>query len=148
APLLVTMAAWLLLWAMYVSIVNIGQEFYSFGWESLLCECGFLAVFLGNDEVAPPFLVLLLFRWVAFRLEFGAGLIQLRGDPCWRALTFMESHPETQPMPNPLPWFFPPLPRTLHRIEAGGNSVAQLAMPFLLFLPQPLATFGALVMIA
>src|SRR2546425_5479111 len=30
---------WLaLLWALYLSIVNIGQTFYSFGWESLLCE--------------------------------------------------------------------------------------------------------------
>jgi hypothetical protein len=147
APLPVTMAAWLLLWALYVSIVNIGQEFYAFGWESLLCECGFLAVFLGNNEVAPPLLVLLLFRWVAFRLEFGAGLIKLRGDPCWRALTCMDYHHETQPMPNPLSWFFHHLPRPLHRIEAGGNFVAQLAMPFLLFLPQPLATIGALVMI-
>lgn len=25
-----------------------------------------------------------LFRWVLFRVLFGAGLIKLRGDPCWR----------------------------------------------------------------
>ena len=97
-----------MLWVLYVSIVNIGQEFYAFGWESLLCEAGFLAIFLGNDAVAPPFLVLLLFRWVAFRLEFGAGLIKLRGDPCWRALTCMDYHHETQPMPNPLSLVLPP----------------------------------------
>ena len=37
---------------------------------------------------------------------FGAGLIKLRGDPCWRDLTCLDYHYETQPMPNPLSWFF------------------------------------------
>jgi hypothetical protein len=147
APLPVTMAAWAVLWALYLSIVNIGQEFYSFGWETLLLEAGVLAIFLGNDSVAPPFLVILLFRWLAFRLEFGAGLIKLRGDPCWRALTCLDYHHETQPLPNPASWAFHHLPRRLHRVEAIVNFVAQLAMPFLLFAPQPLASIGALVMI-
>ena len=80
APLPVTMLTWVILWALYQSIVNVGQVFYSFGWETLLLEAGFLAIFLGNDEVAPPWLVILLFRWLAFRVEFGAGLIKLRGD--------------------------------------------------------------------
>ena len=87
------------------------RTFYAFGWESLLLEAGFLAIFLGNDEVAPPVLVILLFRWLAFRLEFGAGLIKLRGDACWRDLTCLDYHHETQPMPNPLSWFFHHLPR-------------------------------------
>ena len=39
--------AWLLLWALYLSFVNVGQVFYGFGWESLLLEAGALAVFLG-----------------------------------------------------------------------------------------------------
>ena len=30
------MVAFLLLWAAYLAIVNVGQTFYSFGWESLL----------------------------------------------------------------------------------------------------------------
>ena len=73
-------------------------------------------VFLGNDAVAPPWLVLLAFRWLAFRVEFGAGLIKLRGDACWRSLTCMDYHHETQPLPNPLSWFFHRLPRRLHRL--------------------------------
>jgi hypothetical protein len=146
-PLPVTMAAWLLLWVLYLSIVNVGQDFYSFGWESLLCEAGFLAIFLGNSAVAPPFLVLVLFRWLAFRLEFGAGLIKLRGDECWRDLTCMDYHHETQPMPGPLSWFFHHLPKPLHRGEVLGNFFAQLIAPFGLFLPQPIATLSALVMI-
>jgi hypothetical protein len=147
AGLVLTMLAWFALWAMYQSIVNIGGSFYSFGWETLLLEAGFLAIFLGTAAIAPPILVLLLFRWLAFRVEFGAGLIKLRGDRCWRDLTCMDFHHETQPMPNPLSWFFHKLPKSLHRIETVGNFVAQLVLPFGLFLPQPFATVAAILMV-
>ena len=147
APLPVTMLAWLALWALYTSVVNVGGTFYSFGWETLLLEAGFLAIFLGNAHTAPLFPVILLYRWLAFRVEFGAGLIKLRGDRCWRDLACMQWHHETQPMPNPLSWFFHHLPRPIHRIEVVGNFVAQLVLPFGLFLPQPGGSIAALLMI-
>ena len=147
APLPVTMLAWFALWALYQSIVNVGGSFYSFGWETLLLEAGFLAIFLGNTAVAPPLLVIFAFRWLAFRVEFGAGLIKLRGDPCWRDLTCMEFHHETQPMPNPFSWLFHHLPQPIHRLEAIGNFVAQLVLPFGLFLPQPFASLAGGLMI-
>ncbi|MFJ6983010.1 MULTISPECIES: lipase maturation factor family protein [unclassified Streptomyces] len=146
-PLWAAMLLWLLPWALYVSVVNVGQTWYGFGWESLLLEAGFVAVLLGNDEVAPPVVVLFLLRWVLFRVEFGAGLIKLRGDPCWRNLTCLDHHHETQPMPGPLSWFFHRLPRPVHRVEAAANHVTQLVVPFLLFAPQPLATWAAALMI-
>jgi hypothetical protein len=146
-PLWLPMLGWFVLWVLYLSIVNVGQRFYAFGWESLLLEAGFLAIFLGNARTAPPFPILILFRWLAFRLELGAGLIKLRGDPCWRDLTCMDYHHETQPMPNPLSWYAHRLPRAFHRIEVLGNYVAQLVAPFLLLLPQPIATIGGLVML-
>src|SRR5919198_4580787 len=142
-----TMAAWFVLWALYLSIVNVGQSFYSFGWESLLLEAGFLGIFLGNDEVVPQTLVIVLFRWLAFRVEFGAGLIKLRGDPCWRNLTCLDYHHETQPMPNPLSWYAHHLPRSFHRIEVLGNHIAQLIVPLGLFLPQPIAAIAGAYMI-
>ncbi|MGK5500569.1 lipase maturation factor family protein [Streptomyces sp. URMC 125] len=147
-PLAVSMAMWTLLWVLYLSIVNIGQTWYSFGWESLLLEGGFLAIFLGNAQVAPPLLTLLLLRWLLFRVEFGAGLIKWRGDACWRKLTCLDYHHETQPMPGPLSWFFHHLPRPLHRVEAAANHVTQLVVPFLLFAPQPVATGAAAVVAA
>ncbi|MER7956525.1 lipase maturation factor family protein [Streptomyces sp. NPDC096030] len=147
-PLAVSMLCWAVLWALYLSIVNVGQTWYGFGWESLLLEAGFLAVFLGNDETAPPVLVLLLLRWLLFRVEFGAGLIKIRGDRCWRNLTCLCFHHETQPMPGPLSWFFHRLPRPLHRAEAAANHLVQLLVPVLLFTPQPVATVAAGLMVA
>jgi hypothetical protein len=141
-PLGAATALWAAVWALYLSIVNVGQTWYAFGWETLLLEAGFLAVFLGNSGIAPPVPVLWLLRWVLFRLEFGAGLIKVRGDRCWRELTCLYYHHETQPMPGPLSWFFHHLPRPVHRAEAAANFVAQLAAPVVLFAPQP-ASGGA-----
>ena len=147
APLWGAMLAWALLWALYLSIVNVGQVWYGFGWESLLLEMGFLAVFLGPSRSAPPVVVLWLLRWLLFRLEFGAGLIKLRGDSCWRDLTCLYYHHETQPMPNPLSWYFHHLPRGLHKVEVAANHFAQLVVPFALFTPQPVAGVAAAVVI-
>ncbi len=146
-PMWLSMSSWALLWALYLSIVNVGQTWYSFGWETLLLETGFLAVFLGPRNVVPPTLVLWLLRWLLFRVEFGAGLIKLRGDPCWRDLTCLYYHHETQPMPNPLSWYFHHLPPGLHKVEVLANHFTQLVVPFALFTPQPVAGIAALVMI-
>jgi len=146
-PLWAAMLMWLVLWALYLSIVNVGQTWYGFGWESLLLETGFLAIFLGNDRTAPPVLILWLARWLLFRVEFGAGLIKMRGDPCWRNLTCLFYHHETQPMPGPLSWFFHHLPKPLHRIEVAGNHFAQLIVPFGLFAPQPVASVAAAIVV-
>jgi hypothetical protein len=147
-PLWMAVLLWLLLWVAYLSIVNVGQTWYLFGWESLMLEMGFLAIFLGNDRIAPPLLAMWLARLLLFRLEFGAGLIKLRGDTCWRDLTCLYYHHETQPMPGPLSWFFHHLPKPVHRVEAAGNHFAQLVVPFGLFAPQPVAGIaGAIVVV-
>ncbi|OBH76916.1 lipase maturation factor family protein [Mycobacterium scrofulaceum] len=146
-PLWAAMSMWLTLWVLYLSIVNVGQTWYAFGWESLLLETGFLMIFLGNSQVAPPVLTLWMVRLLLFRVEFGAGLIKLRGDPCWRDLTCLYYHHETQPMPGPLSWFFHHLPKPLHRIEVAGNHFSQLVVPFGLFAPQPVAGIAAAIIV-
>jgi hypothetical protein len=146
-PIAGWMALWLVLWALYLSIVNVGQIWYGFGWETLLLEAGFLTVFLGPASVAPPTLGMWLLRWLLFRLEFGAGLIKMRGDPCWRDLTCLAYHHETQPMPNPLSWWFHRLPPRLHKVETLANHVTQLVVVFGLFFPQPIAGVAAAIMV-
>jgi hypothetical protein len=146
-PLILWMVLWLVLWVLYLSIVNIGQTFYAFGWESLLLEAGFFAIFLGPAWMAPPVVVIWMIRWLLFRVEFGAGLIKLRGDPCWRDLSCLDYHHETQPMPNPLSRFFHHLPRRWHRVEVLGNHFAQLVAPIGLAFPQPISDVAGLVIV-
>jgi Lipase maturation factor len=146
-PWWVPALVFLVLWWLYLSVGNVGQRFYGYGWEMLLCEAGFLVAFLGSDAVPVPFLVVLAARWLLFRLELGAGLIKWRGDPAWRNLTALDYHHETQPMPGPLSWRAHRLPHWWHRTEVVGNHVTQLAVPWLLWLPHPLPSVAGVVVV-
>lgn len=135
------------LWFFYLSIVNAGGLFYGYGWESFLLETGFLSIFLGGAYQDVSLIVLFLFSWLLFRVMFGAGLIKIRGDQCWRDLTCMDYHYETQPMPNPLSWVAHHLPKWWHKLEVLGNHVTELIVPFFYFLPQPFSGVAALLTI-
>lgn len=138
---------WAAMWMLYLSFVNVGQIFYGFGWEAILLEAGFFSIFLGARSVQTPLIVIYLFRWLEFRIMFGAGLIKLRGDPCWRDLTCLNYHYETQPMPNPLSWFFHAAPEWTRRAGVAFNHFSELLIPFFYFLPQPIATIAAVITI-
>lgn len=146
-PPWVPMLAFLALYGLYMSIVHIGQTFYGFGWEMLILEAGFLAAFLGSNDQPPPTTILVLNAWLVFRLEFGAGMIKIRGGREWRDLTALMYHHETQPMPGPLSRQAHLLPRWFHRCEVVANHIAQLGVPWLLFAPQPVASAAAAIVI-
>src|SRR5882724_1603181 len=142
------------LWGMYMSIVHIGQIWYGYGWEIQLLETGFLSIFLcplldGRPfpKSRPPILVIWLFRWLGFRIMLGAGLIKLRGDPCWRDLTCMLYHYETQPLPNPLSWYLHQLPPAFHKFELLGNHFVELIVPWTLFAPRRLRHLGGVFLV-
>ena len=143
----ISAAVWAALWAIYLSFVNVGQTFYGFGWEDMLCEAGFFAIFLGSSRTTPRPVPLWIVHWMEFRVMFGAGLIKLRGDPCWRDLTCLDYHYETQPIPNPLSWYFHWMPHWVHRGGVAFNHFIELIVPFGYFVPQPIATFAGLLTI-
>ncbi|MDN5661595.1 MAG: lipase maturation factor family protein, partial [Brevibacterium aurantiacum] len=124
-PAWTTIPVFGLMWWLYFSISSIGQRFYGFGWESLLLEAGFLIGFLGSHEVAPSLLMILFLRWFVVRIEFGAGMIEMRGDSSWRDLTAMDYHHQTQPMPGPLSRRAHLMPGWWHRGETLGSHVVQ-----------------------
>jgi hypothetical protein len=150
APLLVV------LWALYVSFTHVGQIFWGYGWDMLLCEAGFLAIFLApplrpaelDVRSPPPLVVVVLFRWLVFRLMFGAGLIKLRGDACWTDLTCLAYHYETQPNPGPLSQLFHAGPLWFHQLGALFNHFVEVIVPFGVFGPRRVRLLaGALIIV-
>src|SRR3989475_3819103 len=131
------------LWAMYMSIVHFGQIWYGYGWEIQLLETGFLSIFLcplldGRPfpKCRPPVLVIWHFRWLGFRIMIGAGLIKLRGDPCWRDLTCLAYHYETQPIPSPISRYLHLAPLWFHKFETAWNHFIELIVPWFSFGPR------------
>jgi hypothetical protein len=131
------------LWFLYMSIVHIGQDWYGYGWEIQLLETGFLAIFLCPlldmspfPRLAPPFLIIVLFRWLTFRIMLGSGLIKFRGDEVWRNGTALYYYFETQPIPGPLTRLFHFLPHIWLRIGVWFNWLAELIAPWFVFWPK------------
>jgi Lipase maturation factor len=131
------------LWFLYMSFVNSGQEWYGYGWEIQLLETGFLAIFLCPlldmrpfPKRAPPMPIIGLFRWLTFRIMLGAGMIKIRGDEVWRNGTALYYHFETQPLPGPLSRWFHFLPRAVLKTGVWFNWLAELIAPWFVFWPR------------
>jgi hypothetical protein len=131
------------LWFLYMSFVHVGQEWYGYGWEIQLTETGFLAIFLcpllnGKPfpRYAPPFIIIILFRWLACRIMLGAGLIKVRGDITWLKGTALNYFFETQPIPGPLSRWFHFLPPVFLKLGVWFNWLAEVAAPFFVFGPR------------
>jgi hypothetical protein len=132
-----------ILWFLYMSFCNVGQEWYGYGWEIQLLETGFLAIFLTPlvdprpfPRREPPLPIIILFRWLICRIMFGAGLIKLRGDEVWRNSTALYYHFETQPMPGPLSRWFHFLPHFFLKLGVWFNWLAELVAPLFVFGPR------------
>jgi hypothetical protein len=132
-----------ILWFLYMSFINVGQEWYGYGWEIQLLETGFLAIFLCPlldvrpfPKREPPAPIIGLFRWLIFRIMLGSGLIKLRGDDVWRNGTALYYHFETQPLPGPLSRWFHFLPRIVLKIGVWYNFLAELIAPWFVFWPR------------
>jgi Lipase maturation factor len=142
------------LWALYLSFVHIGQDWYGYGWEFQLLETGFLAIFLCPlldprpfPGRKPPVPVIWLFRWLIFRIMLGAGLIKIRGDTVWRDLTALFYYFETQPIPNPLSRWFHFLPRWELELGVAFNHAAELVAPWFVFGPRRVRHIAGVVIV-
>ncbi|XP_068278913.1 lipase maturation factor 1 isoform X1 [Nyctibius grandis] len=125
------------------------------GWESQLLETGFLGIFLCPlwtlsrlpQHTPPSSIVIWGFRWLIFRIMLGAGLIKIRGDRCWRELTCMDYHYETQPVPNPIAYFMHRSPWWFHQFETLVNHFIELVVPFFLLLGRRMCIVHGLLQI-
>ena len=110
-----------LCWGLFLSISVAGQNFFSFQFDDLLLECGFLFFFFHNfhfslkpfsknpKDYHPPTLIFWLYRLLLFRILFVKGIIDiLSPDRSWRSLSFFSFYFENQPSPTCLAWFLFP----------------------------------------
>lgn len=124
----------IILFILYLSLFHAGQTFLTFQWDSLLLECGFLAIFLNN---VPSKLIIFLYHWLLFRLRFMSGIVKLSsGDSSWANLTTLNYYFETQPLPHFMSWYFHQLPEWLLKIGVLFVFFSELIVPFFIFLPR------------
>lgn len=155
---LLPIPALILLWIDYLSLFHVGQEFLGFQWDILLLETGFAAIFLAPFVVRsrflaerhPPRLAIFLVWWLLFRLilESGAvkltwtaGLLSPDGKPVfntWSALTALNFHYWTQPLPIWTSWYAAKLPEWFQKLSVIGVFVIELGTPWLIFGPRKL----------
>lgn len=124
----------ILLFGLYLSLVNAGQIFLNFQWDYLLLESGFLAIFLVGG---PSRLTVLMFHWLLFRLRFMSGLGKLAsGDPSWSSLTALNYYFETQPLPHVGSWYAHQLPEWLLYLGTALTLFSELIVPLFIFLSR------------
>lgn len=119
---------------LYLSLYQAGQLFMNFQWDGLLLEAGFLAIFLDSRSR----IIILLFRWLLFRLRFMSGLSKLTmQDPAWSGLNALNHYFEVQPLPNPLSWYAHHLPEWMLRTGTAATLGIEILVPLMMFLPRP-----------
>ncbi|MCX7113899.1 MAG: lipase maturation factor family protein [Proteobacteria bacterium] len=130
----------LVCYALYLSLVSVGQVFTGYQWDAFLLESGFLALFLRGGSPVTPW----LFRFLLFRFMFMGGVVKLAsGDPAWRQLTALDYHFETQPLPSPLAWHAHHFPEPMLQFFTGLVFFIELAVPFMVFMPRKYRLFAA-----
>ncbi len=148
-----------LLYILYLSLTAVGRVFLQFQWDSLLLECGFLAILLApwgwlppgwqrwktDGQTGPIKVVIWLERWLLFRVMFFSGLVKLSsGDESYRNLTALTYHWFTQPLPTPIAWYLAQLPLWFQKVSELAMFLAELLVPLLIFCPGRLRIVGAL----
>ncbi|XP_041651905.1 lipase maturation factor 2a [Cheilinus undulatus] len=140
------------LWALYMSLYQVGQVFLYFQWDSLLLETGFLCILIapltlirGSRGVREHDRVTFwLVRWLLFRLMFASGVVKLTSRcPTWWGLTALTYHYETQCIPTPAAWFAHQLPVWWQKLSVMGTFIIEIAAPLLFFSPLRRLRLGA-----
>src|SRR5437764_4408065 len=140
----------------YLSLSIAGQAFLSFQWDILLLESGFLAIFFAPWQLWPPSatadtrsvspVAMFLLKFLLFKLMFMSGVVKLTsGDNCWgwinhsfhwSALTALDYHYWTQPLPTVFAWFADKHPEWFKKFSVTFCLVVEIIVPFFIWAPR------------
>ncbi len=132
-----------LLFTLYLSLTIAGQTFFSFQWDILLLETGFLAIFLApgswwlRREPPPARITVFLLQFLLFKLMLMSGIVKLTsGDPSWSNLTALDYHYWTQPLPTVLGWWADKSPEWVKHVSTAVTLAVETLVPFLIWFPR------------
>ncbi|MDQ6626348.1 MAG: lipase maturation factor family protein [Verrucomicrobiota bacterium] len=149
--------ALLICFACYLSLIVPGEIFFSYQWDILLLETGFVALFVaplqwrmrrGHD--APVSRIgLFLVKFLLFKLMFMSGVVKLTsGDDSWWKLSALDYHYWTQPLPTVFAWFADKSPDWVKKASVGATLFVEIVVPFFIWAPRRLRHVAALLLIA
>ena len=142
------------LFAFYLSLTIAGQAFLSFQWDILLLETGFLAIFLAPWQIwpkrgrEPPVsrAALFLLKLLLFKLMVMSGVVKLTsGDDSWgwldhsfhwSALTALDYHYWSQPLPTVFGWWTDKSPEWFKHFSVAFCLAVEIIAPFFIWAPR------------
>jgi hypothetical protein len=148
-------ACLLLCYALHLSTVIAGGDFFFSPWDFLLLETTLLALFVPGlrrlpslHAGAPPTrIVAFAIYFLLFRLQFGMGAHKFfdANNAHWRQLTYIYHWLEWQPMPTGAAWYaFHYCPSWMLSCLDVITFVGEVPLPFLLFIPGRARLMAAL----
>jgi predicted DCC family thiol-disulfide oxidoreductase YuxK len=146
-----------LLFVLYLSLTIAGQTFFSFQWDILLLEAGFLAIFFApfrwrmNANSEAPFsrVGFFLLKVLLFKLMFMSGVVKLSShDDSWWNLTALDFHYWTQPLPTVIGWWSDQHPEWFKKFSVAFCLIVEVVAPFCIWAPRRLRHVAAGLLIA
>ena len=150
-----------ILFVSYLSLTIAGQDFFSFQWDVLLLETGFLSIFFAPWRLWPRKLSLrpgppipatapvsqaglFLLKFLLFKLMLMSGLVKLTsGDDSWWNLTALDYHYWSQPLPTVFGWWADKSPEWFKHFSVAFCLVVEVIVPFFIWTPRRLRLIAA-----
>jgi hypothetical protein len=129
----------------FLSFVAAAQDFSGYQSDGMLLEAGFISLFFAPPGLRPKLgaahppsrASLFLLRWEWFRIYFESGVVKLAsGDYSWRHFTAMDDYYQNGPLPTWIGWYVQQMPHWFHAATVVFTFVAELGLPFIMFLPR------------
>src|SRR6266568_4839409 len=142
------------LFVFYLSLTIAGQTFLSFQWDILLLETGFLSIFLAPWQLRPKRgreppvsrAALFLLKLLLFKLMVMSGVVKVTsGDDSWgwldhsfhwSALTALDYHYWSQPLPTLFAWWADKSPEWFKHFSVAFCLVVEIIVPFFIWAPR------------